>query len=732
VSAAPALACPGSPDPCPYHGFQQFGTTNGVVTVPQSIAAAPDGTVLVPDGLDYKVSRFTATGQFLASYGTPDLVTPPVDGTSSGASGVAVDPATGNYYVLDAHNNRVEEFSPGGAILHLAGTPDGAPGTLAGQFDLDGGVGKNGGIAVAGGFVYVADGGNARIQRLNLNLTGAVVLTGGVAFAGNPTAIQVAGGALWVTDRENPTSNTRIIRYALSGATLSSPVIATVPNANALAYDAATNTLYVVTVEIDKLDATTLATPAVVVHDGHGPGQTNEPEALAVLPGGDIAVAQGDDTVKRFTAAGALVWAAGINEHANGVLSSAEGVAVAANGDLLVASEAAQQISRFNASGTFAVRFGSSFSDPAGSWFPQSVAAAADGSLWVGDISGRVMHFGADGTYLADANDDVSTAGVAIDGHGQIDELRFGGATVRRFDAAGNLLGSFGSTGSGPGQMLNAEGIAAGPDGTIAIADTGNHRVDLFAANGTFLRSFGSPGSAPGQFQTLVGVALDGHGRVFTIDSQLGRVQEFDTVFGGFVAMWGGLGSANGQFFRPQSIATDAAGNVYVGDGLQRRVQEFVLATPPPPPPPPTPLPVPPITPAKAAKLKISVTHAVHLGTLRNRGISVVLTSDQPGKATLTLTLGAADAHRVGLRAVATTAAAKKTSTKPVAIASVTSLYVAPRRRTLALKLRLIAKVKLRHLVLKGRQSKRLTLTISFRTTGNKITTVHKTIRLER
>src|SRR5262249_38576618 len=165
---------------------------------------------------------------------------------------------------------------------------------------------------------------------------------------------------------------------------------------------------------------------------------------------------------------------------------------------------------------------------------------------------------------LADANDDVSTAGVAIDGHGQIDELRFGGATVRRFDAAGNLLGSFGSTRSGPGQMLNAQGIAAGPDGTIAIADTGHHRVALFAANATFLRSFGSPGSAPGQFQTLVGVALDGHGRVFTIDSQLGRVQEFDTVFGGFVAMWGGLGSANGQFFRPQSIATDAAVNVYV------------------------------------------------------------------------------------------------------------------------------------------------------------------------
>ncbi len=730
VAAAPALACPGSPDPCPYHAVTQIGTTNGVLQFPQAIATAPDGTLLVPNGFDYKVSRFAANGQFAAAYGTPDLSSPPADGTSSGASGVAVDPATGNYYVLDDGNNRVEEFSPTGAFLHRAGKADGTAGAGVGEFDLSGSAGTNGGIAVANNFVYVADGGNARIQRLSLSLTGATALSGS-SFVGHPTGIQVADGVLWVTDHEASAANNRIIRYALSATTLSSPTIATVAFADPLAYDAASNTLYTAALGIDKLNATTLATPATaVVPSGRGPGQTNEPLAITVLGGGDIVVAQGDDTLKRFAPAGQQVWAGGVNEHAGSVVLAPAGLSVAANGDVLVASETSEQVTRFNASAQFVSRFSSGFSDPAGSWLPQSAGQGPDGTVWVGDLSGRVIHFGADGTYLGDAAGDVSSARLAVDGRGQVDELGLGTQSVRRFDAAGNLLGSFGSVGSGPGQMSGAEGIAAAADGTIAIADAGNHRVDLFAANGTFLRSFGSAGAGSGQFQTLIDVALDGQGHVFALDSGLKRVQEF-RLDGTFLGVWGNFGPGDGQFFGPASIAADAAGNVYVGDSSQHRIQEFVLATPPPPPAPPRPPPIPPVTPAKAAKLKVSLTSVVHLSTLRNHGISVALTSDQPGRATLTLTLGAADAHKLGLRAVAAKTK-PKVSTKPVTIASATSAYVAARKRTIALKLRLLAKVKLKHLVLKGRQSKKLTLTISFKTTGSKTTTVHKTIKLER
>ena len=79
-------------------------------------------------------------------------------------------------------------------------------------------------------------------------------------------------------------------------------------------------------------------------------------------------MAQGDDVVKRFTTAGAEVWKAGVSEHANGVILTADGLSVAPNGDLLVATQGTQQVTRFNASGAFVSRFGSSFADPAGGW----------------------------------------------------------------------------------------------------------------------------------------------------------------------------------------------------------------------------------------------------------------------------------------------------------------------------------------------------------------------------
>ncbi len=729
--AAPALACPGSPDPCPYRAVQQFGTTNGVLQFPEAVAAAPDGSVLVPNSFDYHVSRFSNAGAFVASNGAPTLSAPPPDGTSNGSLGIAVDPATGNYYVLDNDNNRVEEYSPTGAFLHRMGNADGSAGNGIGEFSLKGTVGLTGGITLANGFVWIADGGNARIQRVGLSLTSPVVLNGS-SFVGHPTGIQVAGGVLWVTDHESSANTNRIVRYALSGTTLSSPVTATVPFADPLVYDAAANAIYTAALGIERLNATTLNGLTTVIPTGRGPGQTNEPLGLTQLGGGDLVVAQGDDLLKRFTTAGAEVWKAGVNQHATGVVLTAEGLSVAANGDLLVATQGTQQITRFNTAGAFVSRFGSASADPAGSWFPTSVAPAPDGTLWVGDSTGRVIHFGADGSYLGDAAGDLGQAIVDVDGHGQVDELGLASQVVRRFDAAGTLLGSFGSSGTGPGQMSNAQSLVAGADGTIAIADAGNHRVDLFKADGTFLRSFGSAGTGPGQFQFVRGVALDGQGNLFALDSGLNRVQEF-TLDGTLRAMWGAAGGGDGQFYGPTSIAADGPGDAYVGDPFQHRVQEFVLAPPPAVPvTAPAPAPPPPTIP-RAAKLKLTTSGAIQLSALLRHGVDVRLTSDQAGRASFTLAVSAPAARKIGLRLATGRAAAKpKLSTKPVSISTGAAAYIAPRTRTITLKLSLKAKVKLKHLHLARRQTLKLALAISFKTTANKVTSASKTIKLER
>ena len=48
---------------------------------------------------------------------------------------------------------------------------------------------------------------------------------------------------------------------------------------------------------------------------------------------------------------------------------------------------------------------------------------------------------------------------------------------VSQFSAAGSLLTSFGTPGSGVGQLWGPLGVAVGSSGRVFIADTGNQRI---------------------------------------------------------------------------------------------------------------------------------------------------------------------------------------------------------------------------------------------------------------
>ena len=75
---------------------------------------------------------------------------------SFGAWAIATDPTTGNLYVSDAGNDRVQEFSSSGGLI----TTFGSPGSGAGQFSGLQGLAVN-----ASGDIYVADTGNKRVQE---------------------------------------------------------------------------------------------------------------------------------------------------------------------------------------------------------------------------------------------------------------------------------------------------------------------------------------------------------------------------------------------------------------------------------------------------------------------------------------------------------------------------------------------------------------------------------------
>ena len=82
-------------------------------------------------------------------------------------AGLATD-ASGNVYVVDSSHNRIEKFDSNGNFI----TTWGHRGSELGEFKFgssqDYTQPPGGGIAVAGNYVYVADSGNDRIQRFNL------------------------------------------------------------------------------------------------------------------------------------------------------------------------------------------------------------------------------------------------------------------------------------------------------------------------------------------------------------------------------------------------------------------------------------------------------------------------------------------------------------------------------------------------------------------------------------
>ena len=78
----------------------------------------------------------------------------------NGPYGIATD-ASGNVYVSDSENHRINKFSPGGALLTSWGSLDGNPGNADGELNKPWGIAVNS----TGVDVYVADTENNRVQR---------------------------------------------------------------------------------------------------------------------------------------------------------------------------------------------------------------------------------------------------------------------------------------------------------------------------------------------------------------------------------------------------------------------------------------------------------------------------------------------------------------------------------------------------------------------------------------
>ena len=86
---------------------------------------------------------------------------------------------------------------------------------------------------------------------------------------------------------------------------------------------------------------------------------------------------------------------------------------------------------------------------------------------------------------------------VAITHRGEVVVSEYGADRVSVFSVTGEKLRSFGTHGSGEGQLKDPRGVAVDAEGNILVADSSNHRIQKFTAEGQFLTAVGRPLQQP-------------------------------------------------------------------------------------------------------------------------------------------------------------------------------------------------------------------------------------------
>jgi len=178
-------------------------------------------------------------------------------------------------------------------------------------------------------------------------------------------------------------------------------------------------------------------------------------------------------------------------------------VALDSKGNLYLADEWTNFISKFTKDGEFVSKWGTSGSGDGELNRPSGLAIDADDNIIVVDSqNNRVQKFTLDGKYInqfgskgtADGQFDLPW-GVAVDKEGHIYVADWRNDRIQKFTADGKWEATIGSSGSGIGQLNRPNGLCVDDDGDIYVADWMNNRVQVFAPDGRYVTQFQGEGN---------------------------------------------------------------------------------------------------------------------------------------------------------------------------------------------------------------------------------------------
>jgi sugar lactone lactonase YvrE len=265
------------------------------------IAADARGYVYAADYNGGGVLKYTATGQYVRTFGRPRPPKnygdpPPLDQISL-PEGVAIGP-DGNVYVAEAGSNRsrVSVWTPTGRFVRAFGDYGSGPGQLDDPKQ----------VAVDGaGFVYVADSGNSRIEKFTPDGQFASSIGQGFSITAQPDQVSspqgvtvAPDGTIYAADQQQR----RVQHYTADGAFLgtigsqgsgdgqfeTTGAVAAAPDASLYVTDWSVSS-------IQRFSAGGAFLGRVGSGPGSGPGQFSHPHYVAVDCRGTLYVADVDN-----------------------------------------------------------------------------------------------------------------------------------------------------------------------------------------------------------------------------------------------------------------------------------------------------------------------------------------------------------------------------------------------------------------------------------------------------
>jgi hypothetical protein len=275
-------------------------TSTSVFNQVRGMSFDASGDTVAMDTVNQRIAVFSPTGTLINFCGQRGFTN---TGDFNWPRGVAVDPATGDYWVADTKQSDIQILPPinsppmsgCGAGTYVTQTVAGVPMNTPGYVDYPDS------IAIAGGYAWVADTRNNRIESWNV-ATQAFVGTFGTVGSGpnqfqTPTSVTVdpTTGDLFVAD----SGNDRVVELSVSNGTVVSTV-ATYTSGISDPYGATSNGAGLLAVAnrdsdqvviLNESDSSVFATIDGSDVTGGGPTTLDDPENVTFGPGGNLYIA---------------------------------------------------------------------------------------------------------------------------------------------------------------------------------------------------------------------------------------------------------------------------------------------------------------------------------------------------------------------------------------------------------------------------------------------------------